>query len=282
MSKPFDEFPLSISAYITDTQHLSTLQHGAYLLILMTMRRAGGWIPDDDRKLANIVKLSLAKWRQIAPDVRSLLVADGGKLSQKRVLSDLEKMRLLSLKNAMNGKSGGEAKSLKSKQPDLATATFSLGGSPAERQNGVVNAIPFLLESESKTLDSESKKVSNSRGKSLSSEWVATEVDFAYGERLGLSRADVDSCAEEMRLWAKANANRAVGRKADWSATFHGWLRREAPKLKRQNGGTTNEANRNVYSKAGFSGLAARVRYGGAGSDPAPRPTPGREPSDRR
>ena len=34
--------------------------------------------------------------------------------------------------------------------------------------------------------------------------------------------------AEDMRLWAGANANRQVARKADWSLTFKGWMRREA------------------------------------------------------
>lgn len=258
MSKPFDEFPLSISAYIADTQHLSTIQHGAYLLILMTMRRSGGYLPDDDRKLANIVKMTLAKWRKIAPDLRALLIAEDGKLTQKRIKNDLEKQRVLSLKNAENGKSGGEAKSLKNKEPVLATATVS----PPTRQTEEVNAIPSLLTDSVIKQDSP-KKERNSAGKSLSSEWVPDAADIAYGHKVGLQRSEVDDCAEDMRLWARANANRAVGRKADWRSTFHGWMRREAPKIIRQRSfgkGNPHEANRGRTSQLGFAGLAQRLR----------------------
>ena len=47
---------------------------------------------------------------------------------------------------------------------------------------------------------------------------------------MGLTKVDVLGFAEDMRLWALSNANRAVARKANWSTTFMGWLRREAAK----------------------------------------------------
>jgi uncharacterized protein YdaU (DUF1376 family) len=281
--KALDEFPISISAYIADTQHLSTLQHGAYLLLLMTMRRAGGWLPDDDRKLANIVKLTMAKWKQIAPDIRSLLVTKGGQVSQKRILSDIEKHRVLSLRNASNGKTGGLAKALKSKEPNLATATVSPAISPADRQNDEVNAIPSLLTT---STDSKiQKKERNSAGRSLPSDWVADAIDHAYAQKLGMTIPEAESCAEDLRLWARANANRAVGRKADWRSTYHGWMRREAPKIIRQRGFSTRAKHGKTQgtintSQLGFSELAALARRGPPQS---PRPAPeDLEPINRR
>jgi uncharacterized protein YdaU (DUF1376 family) len=268
MSKPFDEFPLSISAYIADTQHLSTVQHGAYLLILMTMRRSGGYLPDDDRKLANIVKLTLTKWKRIAPDIRALMIAEEGKLTQKRVKSDIEKQRLLSLRNASNGKTGGVAKSLKTKEPTLATATVS----PADRQKPDVNAIPSLLETTE--IQKEVKKERNSGGRSLPSDWMATDDDHAYGAKLGLTELEIEACAEDMRLWARGNANRAVGRKADWRATFHGWMRREAPKITRQRSFTGGSNGKTTDAKVGFSGIAARLRRQIADEEELFRPAP--------
>ena len=47
--------------YLGDTGHLTTTQHGAYLLLMMHYWRKGE-LPDDDRQLAKITKLSLKSW----------------------------------------------------------------------------------------------------------------------------------------------------------------------------------------------------------------------------
>lgn len=75
------------------------------------------------------------------------------------------------------------------------------------------------------------------RGRALPADWQPTEADFAYGAELGFSREQVASEAEDMRLWAQANRNRAVARKANWTQAFQGWLRREAKKAKQPNSG---------------------------------------------
>lgn len=216
-----DELPLSTSSYLADTQHLSLMQHGAYLLILMTMWRAGGWIDDDERKLATICKTSVKKWRQIAGDVRALLIVLDGKLSQKRLLSEVEIVLNMVARNRENGSAGGRAKALKNQDLDLAPATIS----PSVRQNGSDSALPSLvIYSENK----ESKK--GKGGIALPIDWKPSPDELNYGIDLGFPETAVHDMAEDMRLWARANANRAVGRKADWSATFKGWMRREADK----------------------------------------------------
>src|SRR5215831_796512 len=66
------------------------------------------------------------------------------------------------------------------------------------------------------------------KGSRLHENWVPSTDDVAYGRSLGLSEQAINGCAEDMRLWAGANANRAVARKLDWSKAFKGWLRRTA------------------------------------------------------
>lgn len=219
-----DELPLSTSSYLADTQHLSLLQHGAYLLILMTMWRAGGWIDDDDRKLATICKTSVKKWRQISEDVRALLIVEDGKLSQKRLLSEVEIVLNMVARNRENGSAGGKAKALKTKGLDLAPATVS----PGVRQNGVDSALPSLI------VDSVSKVSKKGKGGiALPADWKPDSDEILYGIDLGFTEAAIDGMAEDMRLWAGANANRAVARKdgaRGWSLTFKGWMRREADK----------------------------------------------------
>jgi hypothetical protein len=102
-------------------------------------------------------------------------------------------------------------------------------------------------------------KSGTSRGTSLPETWAPSEDDFAYGAREGLTREQVARCGEDMRLWAFSNRNRAVARKSDWTMTFRGWLRREAPKLKRQNGGIGNATNR-ASGNLGATGIAETLR----------------------
>lgn len=220
-----DVFPLSTSAYIADTQHLSLLQDGAYLRIMMTMWRAGGWIDDDDRTLANICKLSLAKWIRIASPVRALLLAREGKLSQKRLLFEIEKELKRVFKNKQNGSAGGRAKALKNNRLGLATAKVSPEGRQPPRMNATSSPTSLFQGTEN-----QKKERKGSRGMALPSDWQPTEDALTYGAKLRLSPAEIQTMAEDMRLWARANANRAVGRKADWSATFLGWMRRESGK----------------------------------------------------
>jgi len=53
--------PMMIDAYIGDTTHLTTEEHGAYLLLLFAMWRRDGSVPDNDKDIARIVGLTVAK-----------------------------------------------------------------------------------------------------------------------------------------------------------------------------------------------------------------------------
>lgn len=59
MSQPW--MPLYVADYLADTRRLSTLEHGAYILLIMDYWRNGN-LPDDDDRLARIVNLPLCEW----------------------------------------------------------------------------------------------------------------------------------------------------------------------------------------------------------------------------
>jgi uncharacterized protein YdaU (DUF1376 family) len=77
--------PLYVGDYLRDTRRLTTLEHGAYMLLIMEYWTNGG-LPDDDRRLARIAGLSADEWSQIRPTIADLF-HDGWK--HKRIDKEL-------------------------------------------------------------------------------------------------------------------------------------------------------------------------------------------------
>ena len=69
--------PLYIGDYMAATMHLSTLEHGVYLLLLMHYWQTGP-LPEDDQSLAAIVKLELKAWKKLAPKIRKFFTPAAG------------------------------------------------------------------------------------------------------------------------------------------------------------------------------------------------------------
>jgi uncharacterized protein YdaU (DUF1376 family) len=64
MNRPW--MPLYVGDYLGDTGHLTTMQHGAYFLLMMHNWRKGE-LPEDDRQLSKIAKLP-CKYRPTLQD----------------------------------------------------------------------------------------------------------------------------------------------------------------------------------------------------------------------
>jgi len=79
--------PLYIGDYLRDTSRLSTLQHGAYLLLIMDYW-VNGHLPNDDEQLANIARVSRRDWDKMKP-VLGRLFQPGWK--HKRIDGELAK-----------------------------------------------------------------------------------------------------------------------------------------------------------------------------------------------
>jgi uncharacterized protein YdaU (DUF1376 family) len=81
--------PVFIGDYLADTMHLSTEQHGAYLLLLFHLWRRGS-LHDDDGTLAQITGLSGPAWSQARPVLADFFqIHDGlwrhGRVERERI-----------------------------------------------------------------------------------------------------------------------------------------------------------------------------------------------------
>jgi uncharacterized protein YdaU (DUF1376 family) len=101
MNRPW--MPLYVGDYLGDTGHLTTAQHGAYLLLMMHYWRKGE-LPDDDRQLSKITKLPLKTWCDYRATLQDFFY-EGWK--HKRIDAELAKMVRVSEKRAIAGQKGG-------------------------------------------------------------------------------------------------------------------------------------------------------------------------------
>lgn len=79
--------PLHIADYLADTGHLTATEHGAYLLLIMHYWQNGA-LPENERVIARIAKLSPEQWEE-SRDMLALLFGPGWK--HKRIDAELAK-----------------------------------------------------------------------------------------------------------------------------------------------------------------------------------------------
>jgi len=82
---------LYVADYVADTMSLTRDEHGAYLLLLMSLWRAGGKLPNNPAKLAQIAKCTPAEWEQIGPTMMDFFIIRGGRVTHKRATEELAK-----------------------------------------------------------------------------------------------------------------------------------------------------------------------------------------------
>ena len=102
------EFPalqLWTDAYLGDTGHLTTIEHGAYLLLLMTAWRTKDCsLPDDDKILARYCRMNTHQWARIKPIMLTFWKVENGTWRQSRLTDEWGAVRQKREAAASNGK----------------------------------------------------------------------------------------------------------------------------------------------------------------------------------
>lgn len=85
----FPALPLWTDAYLGDTTHLTALEHGVYLLLLMIAWRTGdATLPDDDVLLARYAKLTNRQWARVKPVIAAFFAIENGRWTQRRLTDE--------------------------------------------------------------------------------------------------------------------------------------------------------------------------------------------------
>lgn len=86
-------FPLYVGDYLADTMHLDRGEHGAYFLLLLAYYKNQGPLPDDDKKLANIVKETVTVWLCLRSAMTKFFKIEGGKWVHPRADREISRRK---------------------------------------------------------------------------------------------------------------------------------------------------------------------------------------------
>lgn len=108
---------LYIADYLADTMHLSTEEHGAYLLLMFNYWQTGRAIPKN--RLAKIARMSNDRWNSVETSLSEFFNDNGAEWVHERIERDLEGVRSSLEQKSAAGKASARArKAKKSTQPE--------------------------------------------------------------------------------------------------------------------------------------------------------------------
>lgn len=97
----FPAMPLWTDAYLADTTHLSTIEHGAYLLLMFAMwRTPDKRLPNNADLLARYCKLTKGQWDRIGPVLMPFFRVEADSITQGRLTDEANLVRQHSKKQS--------------------------------------------------------------------------------------------------------------------------------------------------------------------------------------
>jgi len=206
----FPAMPLWTDAYLADTRHLSTVEHGAYLLLLMeAWRRPSCSLPDDDRVLARLAGVGLDEWAEIKATVLEFWTLDGRSKTWHQKRQKKERSFVASKSTV---------------QRDKALKRWN------KTKNNDATAMPERCPSDAPTptptVKKEEPKGSSQKAASrLPDDWRLPPSWGEWAASEGMDELTIRREAEKFADYWRGVAG-AKGRKLDWLATWRNWVRK--------------------------------------------------------
>lgn len=96
--------PFYVNDYFGATMTLTTEQHGAYMLLMLTAWKQGGKLPNDPVKLAQAVRLPVAQWGRLESVLRDYFLITPEFWIHEHVTEELAKAKANVEKKSAAGK----------------------------------------------------------------------------------------------------------------------------------------------------------------------------------
>lgn len=266
--RPDAFMPLYIGDYLADTGHLTTAEHGAYLLLLMHYWRTGKPLSAEDGVLSRIAKMPRAEWDSIKGTVRdffTVTVMDTVTvLTHSRVEAEMEHAK-------------GKYQSRKAASERANAAKKAAQERMANREgdrNGDRHADRDATQSQSQSQSQDTSSFHSDVGKperrrvrkGLPEGFpFQTDQDWAATYWLQHGRADLCSMMSEEISKFRDHHTGKLTASADWPGSWRTWARNA---IKFNNGGHNGRRNDRPSAHENFAAgaLAAAEDFGRSGS----------------
>jgi uncharacterized protein YdaU (DUF1376 family) len=225
---------LYIADYHVETTELDVVGHGAYLLLLMAMWRAGGKLPRDEAKLSRLAKCTPDQWASVRDDVMAHFKVSGGAIRHTRVAKEMAKYQAVVDGAGAAGKASASKRANKHKQvgsTDVERTDQRLTNQPEPEPEPEPEPKPeeekvrtLFPEPVAQAAAAESDQAARPKGTRLAKNWKADAEQIGFAVLEGFSPEQVNRIEQDFRdFWtAKSSADAA---KLDWSATWRRWVR---------------------------------------------------------
>jgi len=199
--------PIYWSDYLAATMALSTIEHGAYLLLIAHLWSTKKPIADDDNALSRITRLPPQEWVTVRPNIIEFFECKRGQISHKRVTTELERAANVHEKRVNAGR---KRYSKNNDLPAHAPAQLQLNHTQPQPQ-------PQL-----------DKKVSKREGppkRRLSLDWEPSQDDYNYAKEKGFTGDRFNNeVAAFIRYFTGPDAKNPA--RADWGRSWKAWIDR--------------------------------------------------------
>ncbi len=208
--------------YLADTMHLTTEEHGVYLLLIAAYWRRARALPDDNKWLATVTKMSLKRWIKVRPKILEYFDNLEGLLIHERLELEIfsSNVRLRSARTA------GIASAVARGQRTDQRVTLTKEVKKKEPLRG--------KKKESQPLPARGTRLPENWA--LPDEWRKWAIDQNLGNLASLSLE-----GERFRDYWCAKTGKDAS-KRDWFATWRNWMRKagEIAQERRSHGHATD------------------------------------------
>jgi uncharacterized protein YdaU (DUF1376 family) len=249
--------PLYVADYLADTSRLTTLQHGAYMLLIMDYWRNGS-LPDDDAILAQITRMQPDAWSIARVSISKFFSIEKGQWVHGRIESEIAKAGVNSQK--AHDRAAKAAAARWDKENALSNATSITTSIAQEVLDSCPSPSPSPSPTESTTTTADKSKdlsqpsatTKTKNGTRLPEDWVLPKAwgEFALAEKPQWSADDVRRVAADFKDHWLSNANHAKSKKADWLATWRKWVRSPLNDIKQSRNGVASQSENDQIREA--------------------------------